>query len=82
MKTIAKAEKTTPQGIRLARTILSAVYRNNDVVGDMTVFVLGKKAIIKGTVETREQKEKVTSAALGVEGIDEVENNLTVDWMC
>jgi osmotically-inducible protein OsmY len=83
MKSINPTPKiTATYNERVAKNILNAIYNDRSIVGDVKVEVQGKKAILKGTVETNEQRDAVVAIVIGTGDISHVENNLRIDWMC
>jgi osmotically-inducible protein OsmY len=75
---IAVASTPTPTNVR--QRIVDALRRAAQFDADrITVDVVGRKAILKGTVRSYAELKDAERAARNVPGITEVENQLTVD---
>jgi osmotically-inducible protein OsmY len=64
------------------KDILAAIYGDHSITSDIKVEILGQRVVIKGKVEDVNQKNLVTRLVRTVPGVTEIENFLSVDWMC
>jgi osmotically-inducible protein OsmY len=70
------------QSKNLRDIILKTINKDNSLVGEIKVEIFGRKAVLSGMIESDEQKEMATITVKAIDGVEEVENNLRVDWMC
>ena len=75
---------TVPEALTASideKDILAAIYRDRSITTDIKVQVLGHRVILKGCVESFDQKNLVTRLVRNVNGVSEIENFLSIDWM-
>lgn len=76
---------TVPESISPAineKDVLAAIYGDHTITTDIKVEILGNRVILKGSVENVNQKNLVTRLVRTVPGVKDIENFLSVDWMC
>ena len=64
------------------KDVFAAIYGDPSILSDIKVEVTGHRIILKGSVESIDQKNLVTRLVRNVPGVKEIENFLVVDWMC
>jgi len=60
------------------KDILAAIYGDRSITTDIKVEILGRRIVLKGTVEDVNQKNLVTRLVRTVPGVSEIENFLAV----
>jgi len=62
--------------------IRDAINQDKSVAANAIISIRRGKVILRGSVETPQQKAKVTAIVSKLPGVIEIENLMEIDWMC
>lgn len=63
------------------KDVLAAIYGDYSITSDIKVEIFGSRVILRGAVESANQKNLVTRLVRNVKGVGEVENFLSIKWL-
>ncbi len=68
-----------PQAVIDEKDVFAAIYGEPSITTDIIIEIIGNRVILKGKVHNTEQKNLVASLVRNVQGVQEIENFLTMD---